>query len=72
MSQQDIYNFLKQHPDKWFTAREINEYLKLSQGSISNNLKKLRQRNAVDYKRVEKKGFIYKYRPESTEEMLEE
>lgn len=69
MSQQDIYNFLKQHPDRWFTAREINEYLKLSQGSISNNLKKLRQRNAVDYKRVEKKGFIYKYKPESSEEI---
>lgn len=59
MSQQEIYNFLKEHKDQWFTAREINTYLKLSQGSISNNLKKLRQRNAVDYKRIEKKGFVY-------------
>ncbi len=62
MSQQDIYNFLKEHPDEWFTAREINEYLKLSQGSISNNLKKLRQRDAVEYKRIEKKGYIYKFK----------
>ena len=62
MSQQDIYNFLKEHPNEWFTAREINDYLKLSQGSISNNLKKLRQRDAVEYKRIEKKGYIYKFK----------
>ena len=66
MSQQDIYNFLKQHPDRWFTAREINEHLKLSQGSISNNLKKLRQRNAVEYKRIEKKGYIYRYKSDES------
>ena len=62
MSQQDIFNFLKEHNDRWFSAREINEYLHLSQGSISNNLKKLRQRNAVEYKRIEKKGFIYRHK----------
>jgi DNA-binding MarR family transcriptional regulator len=65
MSQQEIFNFLKKHPKKWFTAKEINEYLHLSQGSVSNNLKKLRLRNAVDYRKLEKKGFIYTFREDA-------
>jgi len=65
MGQQDVYNFLKRHPNKWFTSKDISSGLNQSIGSVTVCLKKLRIRNEIDYKQTGvKKGkrvqYLYK------------
>ena len=47
MGQGEVLNFLKSHPDKWYTSREISVGLERSRsvGSVSVCLKKLRENN---------------------------
>ena len=49
MGQQDVYNYLKAHPNKWFTSKEISEGMSQSIGSVTVCLKKLRNRNEIEY-----------------------
>ena len=51
MSQDEVYNFLKKHRNKWFTARQIAEGLKASYGSVSTNLTRLRMSEQVKHKK---------------------
>ena len=44
MGQQDIIKFLKEHPTKWYSAKDLKPY-----GS-STALMKLRKAGLVDYK----------------------
>jgi hypothetical protein len=56
MGQQEVYNFLKDHPDEWFTSREISLGINISIGSTTVCLKKLRDNNEVYFKPIGKKG----------------
>jgi len=63
MGQQEIYDFLKKNPKKWFTAKEISKRLKVSIGSVTNCLKKLRQSNAINYRASGNKNqYEYKFK----------
>ena len=56
MGQQEVYDFLKAHPNEWFTSKEISEEINISIGSTTVCLKKLRKNNEIQYKAIGKKG----------------
>jgi DNA-binding transcriptional regulator GbsR (MarR family) len=61
MGQQEVYDFLCKNRGKWFTSREISEKLKVSIGSVTMSLKKLRKTNIIKYKNTGKRNtFMYK------------
>ena len=63
MGQQDVYNYLKAHPNKWFTSKEISEGMNQSIGSVTVCLKKLRSRNEIKYKQTDlRKGKRVQYK----------
>ena len=63
MGQQEVYDFLKNHPDRWFTSREISEALGISIGSVTMSLKKLRKSGIIDWESTGKKNtFRYRYK----------
>ena len=63
MGQQDVYDFLKKHPKKWYTSKEIAGKMKASIGSVTNNLAKLRKDKFIIYKISGEKAnrYLYKY-----------
>ena len=61
MGQQEVSDFLKKYRLKWFTSKEIAKNLKVSTGSVINNLSKLRKSNQVLYKPTGRANQ-YKYR----------
>ena len=67
MGQQDVYDFLKNHPGDWLTSKQISQGINQSVGSVTVCLKKLRNRNEIHYKQSEKrKGkrnqYLYKFK----------
>ncbi len=67
MGQQDVYNYLKAHPIKWFSSKEISEGMNQSIGSVTVCLKKLRNKNEINFKPTGlRKGkrvqYLYKYK----------
>ena len=50
MGQQEVYDFLKENRRKWFTSKEISQKLKVSLGSVTTSLKKLKQCRLAHYK----------------------
>ena len=67
MGQQDVYNFLRAHPKKWFSSKEISKGMNQSIGSVTVCLKKLRNKNEINYKSTGlRKGkriqYLYKYK----------
>jgi predicted transcriptional regulator len=50
MGQQEVYNFLREHPDGWFTSRDIEKLLNISIGSINESLRRLRERGEINFK----------------------
>lgn len=61
MGQQEVYYYLKKNKKKWFTSKEISKGLKVSIGSVTNCLKKLRKSNAVDFRETKRKNqFEYR------------
>ena len=56
MGQQEVYDFLKAHPDEWFTSKEISKGINISIGSVTVCLKKLRDNNEIQFKAIGKKG----------------
>ncbi|MBN1502617.1 hypothetical protein JW930_03665 [Candidatus Woesearchaeota archaeon] len=61
MGQQEVYDYLKRNHTKWFTSRQIAQGLRVSLGSVTNNLKKLRKTNSVKYSQ-EGNRFKYKFK----------
>lgn len=59
MGQQEVFNFLKKHKNKWYTTKEISDLLNVSIGSVTNNLKKLRitEKRLIKYKIVGNKYY---------------
>jgi len=41
MGQDEIYQFLKKNPKKWFTTKEISEILGVSRGSVQCSMNKV-------------------------------
>jgi|TARA_B100001971_G_C18179178_1_gene531735 Mn-dependent DtxR family transcriptional regulator len=63
MGQQEIYDFLKKNKKKWFTARDISKKLKVSIGSVTNCLKKLRKSSSIQYRSSGRRNqFEYKFK----------
>ncbi|MBD3354981.1 hypothetical protein GF361_03270 [Candidatus Woesearchaeota archaeon] len=63
MGQQDIYDFLKGNKRKWFTSKEISNKLEVSIGSVTNCLRKLRIRRAVNFRSSQNRNqFEYKFK----------
>jgi predicted transcriptional regulator len=67
MGQQDVYNLLKNHPNEWFTSRDISKEINISVGSVTVCIKRLRESNEVLYKargkRVGKRTqYLYKFK----------
>tara|TARA_Y100000310_G_scaffold276920_1_gene294414 strand:+ start:346 stop:540 length:195 start_codon:yes stop_codon:yes gene_type:complete len=62
MGQQEVYNFLKENKKKWFTSKEISKKLKVSIGSVTNCLKKLRENKAIGFRAMKRKNqFEYRF-----------
>jgi predicted transcriptional regulator len=67
MGQQEVYNFLKAHRDEWFTSRNISDRINISVGSVTVCLKKLREKNEVQFKQMGKQRgkrsqYLYKFK----------
>lgn len=62
MGQQEVYNFLKKNRSKWFTSKEIASGLDVSLGSVTNNLKKLRQSKEIMFKESPERKNMYLYK----------
>jgi len=62
MGQQDIYDFLKKNPKKWFTSKELSQKLGISIGSVTMSLKKLRESKSVKYKTTKRNMFMYMFK----------
>jgi biotin operon repressor len=61
MGQQEVYDFLKKNKTMWFTSKEITKKLKISLGSITTSLKKLRQ-SGILFHRFTGKRHLYEYK----------
>ena len=61
MTQEDIYNFLKDNAGRKFTPKEISKLTGKSRNSVTKNLRVLRLHNEVKYKvRPERDdSFVY-------------
>ena len=67
MGQQEVYEYLKENPDDWFTSRELQQILKISIGSVNESLRKLRERKEINFKTsiINGRGkpqYIYNFR----------
>ena len=62
MGQHEVYEFLKENPNRWFSAREISEKLGQSFGSTTMALRRLRQENEIAYMGEGHVGSEYRYR----------
>jgi len=51
MGQQEVFNFLKNNRNGWFTSRQIADNLKASYGSVSVSLMKLRKSEQIKFKK---------------------
>ena len=68
MSQQEILDFLKENPNKWFTTKTISNRAKLGRASTSYSLKRLRDAEDIKFKKTKVNiqwivwFFEYKYK----------
>ena len=51
MGQQEVFTFLEKNRNKWFTSRQIADKLKVSFGSVSVSIMKLRQSEQIKFKK---------------------
>ena len=70
MGQQEVFTFLKNNRNKWFTSKQIADKLKASYGSVSVSVMKLRQSKQIRFNknklRTKTHGrigkFVYRYK----------
>ena len=73
MSQEDVYSFLKSHPNQWFSAKEIAFKLNRSVGSIQRNTLKLYRWKEIKRLKVKRKNnilYLFKIKEEAKEIFL--
>ena len=51
MGQQEVFNFLKNNRNEWFTSRQIADKLKASYGSVCVSTMKLRMSGQIKFKK---------------------
>ncbi len=51
MGQQEVYEFLKEHSETWFTSKEICQNFEISINSISMSLSKLKKKGDIERRR---------------------
>jgi Mn-dependent DtxR family transcriptional regulator len=61
MGQQEIYDYLKKNKARWFTSKDISKGLKVSIGSVTSCLKKLRHSRTIHF-RTSKNRNQYEYK----------
>ncbi|NQU98422.1 hypothetical protein HQ533_03060 [Candidatus Woesearchaeota archaeon] len=61
MGQQEVYDFLCKNKGRWFASKDIAKRLKVSIGSVTMSLKKLRKTNLLTYKNAGRRN-AYEYR----------
>ena len=67
MGQQDVYNYLKAHPNQWLTSKQISTGMNQSIGSVTVCLKKLRNRNEIQFKptglrKGKRSQYLYRFK----------
>jgi len=63
MGQQEVYSFLKRNKNKWFHSKEISKGIRVSIGSVTNCLQKLRKSRAIDFREAKRKNqFEYRFK----------
>lgn len=67
MGQQEVYDFLRKNKLKWYSSKEIAKKLKVSVGSVTNSLRRLRESKQVLFKinkrnASNRKVFEYKFK----------
>ena len=62
MGQQGVYQFLREHPDKWFNSAEISDKTGMSIKVVFRSLMKLRRTDVINYKGRGVRGDGYRYR----------
>lgn len=61
MSQYKILEFLKNHPDDWYSVSDLTNKFHLAKASISCNCLKLKKMKTVDTMKVKKGKTIATY-----------
>ena len=62
-----MLEFLKKHKGKWFTAKQINNYItEIGISALSDNLKGLRRARLVNYRFNGFKEWEYNYKDEKS------
>lgn len=59
MGQQEVFTFLEENRNKWFTSRQIADKLEASYGSVSVSIMKLRQSGQVKFKKSKQRTKTY-------------
>jgi len=62
MGQQEVFDFLKKNPNKWWASKRIAHKLDASVGSVTTTLTKLRKRNEILFKMSKEKTNMYLYK----------
>ncbi|MFH0874715.1 MAG: HTH domain-containing protein [archaeon] len=64
MGQEQVYHFLQNNRTTWYTTKDIATKLDASVGSVTTNLKKLRDSGQVEYKSSDMRvsQFLYKWK----------
>lgn len=63
MGQQEVYDYLKKNSGNWFTSKGIAKRIRVSIGSVTNCLCKLRRSGAVNFRETGRRNhFEYKYK----------
>jgi len=62
MGQEEVYEFLKEHSERWITSNEIYENLDISRGPITTSLKKLLRNGEIKKRRDPFVRYGYLYR----------
>ena len=62
MGQLDVYEFLEDNPDLWFTSSEISREIDVSIPSTTISLKRLRETSEVIFRGSGRRGDEYRYK----------
>ena len=62
MGQQEVYEFLQEHSEKWITSKEISLNLNISAPLVTTSLKRLMNHGEIERRRDPhvKYGFLYR------------
>lgn len=61
MGQQEVYQFLCEHPGQWYTSREISNAMDMGYVLVAIALKKLRDGNFIIHQKTKRKNE-YRYK----------